>query len=118
LKRLKAGEDFAKLAQENSEDPGSQPRGGDLGWMARGQTPPPFEQAAFALKKPNDISPVVESPFGYHIIQLLERQPAAEIPYEQVKDRLGMMLKQQQAQQQIEARVKELRSKAKVEIYI
>ncbi|HEX9941744.1 MAG TPA: peptidylprolyl isomerase [Thermoanaerobaculia bacterium] len=120
LKRLQAGEDFAKLAQESSDDPGSKPRGGDLGWVARGQTVPipTFENAAFALTKPNEISPVVESPYGFHIIQLLERQQPAIIPYEQVKNRLGMMLKEQQAQQQIASRVRELRGKAKVEIYI
>jgi peptidyl-prolyl cis-trans isomerase C len=118
LKRLEAGEDFAKLAQESSQDQGSRQRGGDLGWVARGETVPSFETAAFALTKPNDVSPVVESPFGYHIIQLLERQQASTIPYEQVKERIGMMLKEQQARQQIEGRVRDLRSKAKVEIYI
>jgi peptidyl-prolyl cis-trans isomerase C len=118
LKRVQGGEDFAKLAQENSDDQGSKPRGGDLSWMTRGQTVPTFEAAAFALKNPNDLSPVVESPFGYHIIQLLERQDASALPYEQVKDRLQAMLKQQQTQQQVEARVRDLRSKGKVEVFL
>ena len=118
LKRLKAGEDFAKLAQESSQDAGSRPRGGDLGLIAPGETVPPFDTAAFALTQPNALSPVVESPFGYHIIQLLERQPASTIPYEQVKDRIGMMLKERQTRQQLDNRVRELRTKAKVEIYI
>src|SRR6185503_18555968 len=73
LKRLKAGEDFAQLAMANSDDTGSKLKGGDLGWVTRGQTPPSFEKAAFALAKPNDLSPVVESPFGFQIVQLLER---------------------------------------------
>src|SRR5262249_22691246 len=51
IKRIKAGEDFAKLARENSEDPGSASRGGDVGWVRKGQVYPEFEQAAFALKK-------------------------------------------------------------------
>jgi peptidyl-prolyl cis-trans isomerase C len=118
LKRLQAGEDFAKLAQENSDDPGSKVQGGDLGWMVKGQTVPSFEQAAFALKKPNDLSPVVESQFGFHIIQLLDHQAPGAIPYEQVKPRITQLLQQQQAQQQLAARVRELRSKAKVEVFL
>lgn len=118
LKRLQAGEDFAKLAQESSDDVGSKPAGGDLGWIVRGQTVPAFDQAAFALTKPNELSPVVESPFGFHVIQLLERQKPGTVPYEQVKDRIAAMLKQQQAQKQVEARVRELRAKGKVETFI
>ena len=118
LKRVQGGEDFAKLAQENSDDAGSKPRGGDLSWVVRGQTAPTFEAAAFALKNPNDLSPVVESPFGYHVIQLLERQDASTLPYEQVKDRLQAMLKNQQAQQQVESRVRDLRTKGKVEVFL
>jgi peptidyl-prolyl cis-trans isomerase C len=119
LKRLKAGEDFAKLAQENSDDPGSKTQGGDLGWVPKGgQTPPAFEQATFALSKPNELSPVVESPFGFHIIQFVERQQAGPIPYEQVKGRIAQLLKEQQAQQQLATRMRELRSKAKVEVFL
>jgi peptidyl-prolyl cis-trans isomerase C len=118
LKRVQEGEDFAKLAQENSEDPGSKPLGGELPWITKGQMVPTFEQASFALKKPNDLSPVVESQFGFHIIQLLEHQDAGTLPYEQVKGRIGQLLQQQQAQQQLAARVRELRSKAKVEVFL
>jgi len=117
LKRIKAGEDFAQLAM-GSDDTGSRLKGGDLGWVSRGQTVPPFEKAAFALSKPNDLSPVVESPFGYHIIQLLERQAAGAVAYDQVKDRIAAMLKEKQTQQQVAARVRELRGKAKVEVFI
>lgn len=118
LKRVQDGEDFAKLAQENSDDLGSKPQGGDIGWVTEGRTVPTFEQAAFALKKPNDVSPVVESQFGFHIIQLQERQAAGTLPYEQVKERIGQLMQQQEAQQQLAARVRELRSKAKVEVFI
>lgn len=118
LKRIKDGEDFAKLARENSDDPGSKPLGGDLSWVARGQTVPPFEQAAFALKNPNDLSEVVQSEFGFHIIQLLERRQPSAIPFEQVKPKIGQFLKQRQAQQQVEAKVKDLRAKAKVETFL
>jgi peptidyl-prolyl cis-trans isomerase C len=118
LKRIQAGEDFAKLAAENSDDPGSKVRGGDLGFVAKGQAPPPFEAATFALTKPNQLSPVVETPAGYHIIQFVERQPAGAIPYEQVKARIGQLIQQQQGQQQLADRVRELRGKAKIEVFL
>jgi len=72
LKRARGGEDFAKLAQEFSSD-GSKDKGGDLGWFGHGDMVPEFEQAAFALK-PGEISNVVQSKFGFHIIKLEERK--------------------------------------------
>ena len=71
--RAGGGEDFAALAAEYSEDPGSAARGGDLGFFGRGRMVAPFEEAAFQLE-PGEVSEVVESPFGYHIIRLEERQ--------------------------------------------
>jgi peptidyl-prolyl cis-trans isomerase C len=118
LKRVQGGEDFAKVAGEASDDPGSKGRGGDIGLIAHGQTVPAFEAAAFALKKPNELSPVVESSYGYHIIQLLERQVPSTVPFEQVKGRIEQMLKQQQVQKLFQVRADQLRAKGKVETYI
>ncbi len=73
LKRVKAGENFEALAKEYSTDPGSKENGGDLGWFGKGRMVPEFEKAAFALQ-PGQVSDIVESPFGFHIIKLEERR--------------------------------------------
>lgn len=117
LKRVQGGEDFAKVATEASEDPSSKVRGGDMSWISRGQTPPTFEQPAFALTKPNEISPaVVESQFGYHILQLVERQAASVVPFDQAKGRITQMLQQKLAGEKLQAKVEQLKKQGKVEV--
>jgi len=86
LKDLNAGADFEKLAKEQSQDPGSAAKGGDLGWVSKGRTVKPFEDAALALSKPGQVSPVISTPFGFHIIKLDDLKPAGTKPFEEVKD--------------------------------
>ncbi len=74
LARIRAGEDFVKLANEFTEDPSGKGNGGDLGWFGRGMMVKPFEDTAFALK-PGEVSGVFETQFGFHIVKLDERRP-------------------------------------------
>jgi peptidyl-prolyl cis-trans isomerase D len=84
LKQAKGGADFAELAKKNSEDSGNASLGGDLGTFPRGQMVKEFEAAAFSMK-PNEISGIVTTQFGYHIIQVLERIPSKVTPFENVR---------------------------------
>jgi peptidyl-prolyl cis-trans isomerase D len=90
---------FAELARKNSQDPGSAEKGGDLDFVTRGAMVKPFEDAMFALKK-GEISDVVESEFGYHIIQLNDIKPGVVPPFEQVRAKIEDEVRSQQATQE------------------
>jgi peptidyl-prolyl cis-trans isomerase D len=111
LKQIKAGGDFAELAKKNSQDPGSAQKGGDLGWVSRGQMVKPFEDAAFSLK-PNEISNVITTEYGFHIIQVQERQPAHLQTLDEVKPAIVLALKSQT----VFDRMQELADKARAEL--
>lgn len=86
LTEIRNGGDFGALAKEHSEDRGSSRSKGELpGWSEKGKLVPPFEEAAYALK-PGEISGLVRSRFGYHIIKLLEKREARQQPFEEVKE--------------------------------
>lgn len=87
LQRLDAGESFATLAEELSEDPASASNGGDLGFFGRDVMAPEFEEATFALEA-GEHSSVVKTPFGYHIIELVDIKPEVATPLEEVRDEL------------------------------
>ncbi|AJP57772.1 hypothetical protein UC34_13855 [Pandoraea vervacti] len=89
--------DFAKLASENSEDPGSKANGGDLGFFARDAMVKPFADAAFSLKSEGEISDVVKSDFGYHIIKLTGIKAAQTKSFDDVKAQLADQYRQQEA---------------------
>ena len=116
LKQLKGGADFAELAKKNSADEGNAKVGGDLGLFGKGQMVGEFERAAFGLQKPGDISDLVETPFGIHIIKLTEKQPEAVMTLEQVKPQLEAFLKNQKRQDLTLTFVKSLRSKGGVDV--
>src|SRR5581483_6727828 len=93
LKQLKNGADFAELAKKNSQD-GTAEQGGDLGWFVRNQMVPEFDSVAFSLK-PKELSGIVTTQFGYHIIQVIEKDPAKLKPFEDVKDDLAKEVRAQ-----------------------
>ncbi len=105
LKRLKGGEDFAKIAAEFSDDPGSKAKGGDLGFFAKGRMVPEFEKAAFSLK-PGELSDVVETPFGFHIIKVDEKKESTLEPLDKVKDKIREKISADRRKAKIEEFVK------------
>ncbi|HSU53482.1 MAG TPA: peptidylprolyl isomerase [Candidatus Dormibacteraeota bacterium] len=117
LKRARAGEDFAKLAKENSDDPGSKDKGGEY-QFARGQMVPEFETAAFSLKT-NQISDIVTTTYGFHIIKLSEKIPAKKIELAKVSPDVKEFLKQEEMkkhQQDLQTYLDKLKKDAGVEI--
>lgn len=116
LKRARAGEDFAKLAKENSAD-GSAAQGGDLGFFPRGQMVPAFDEAAFALK-PGEISGVVTTQFGYHIIKAVEHKDAATVPLTEVSEKVKQYLSNQKKQAKADEFIAGLKQKSKIEVLI
>ena len=96
LKQLKNGADFADLAKKYSDDPGSKTQGGELGWIVRGQMVPPFENASFAMNK-GQMSDLVKSNFGFHIIQVEDKQQAHLKSFAEVRDEIEKAVKDQKA---------------------
>lgn len=105
--RLDAGEDFAALALELSDDPGSKSHGGDLGFFGRGQMIPEFETAAFDAQ-PGDLVGPVKTSFGYHLIEVLEKQPAGKQTQAEATEEIRSLLLTERAQTAAEAKATEL----------
>ena len=113
-KKIVAGGDFAALAKKNSDCP-SNAKGGDLGYFSRGQMVKPFETAAFAMM-PGDVSAVVETQFGYHLIKLTEKKHAETVSYEESRPRIEGYLRQSKAQKALVDYLKTRRDAAKITI--
>jgi len=116
LKRARQGEDFAALASAVSDD-GSKENGGDLGFFSRGRMVAPFEEAAFALQ-PGQMSEVVRTQFGYHIIKVEERKTGRALVFDEAKSQAQEDLTQQRTYERYQQYMAGLRSKAKVEVLL
>jgi peptidyl-prolyl cis-trans isomerase D len=99
LKQLKNGGNFEELAKKNSDDPGSAAKGGELPPFQHGAMVPEFEQAAFALQSKGQLSGLVKSQYGFHIIQLMDKEPEHTKPLEEVRSEIESMKKQQKQSQ-------------------
>jgi peptidyl-prolyl cis-trans isomerase C len=116
LKELKGGKDFAEAAKADSTCP-SKDQGGDLGFFGKGQMVPEFEQVAFALK-PGELSGVVETQFGYHIIKVTDKKGGEPPKLEELKDKIAAFLKGQKTQKTVFEYVTNLKKEAKIENFI
>lgn len=114
LAELKGGADFAKLATEHSTDPGSAAQGGDLGYFGKGRMVAPFEEAAFALNV-GEMSGIVETEHGFHIIKLTDKQAAKTATFEEKKEEIRETVFQEKLSERTSAYVEELRTAAKIE---
>ena len=114
--KIKKGGDFEALAKEYSEGH-SGPKGGDLGYFGRGQMVKPFEETAFALK-PGEVSDVVETRFGYHLIKVVDKKPGTIISYDETKDKIKQFLVQQKSRKQLDLYIEKLKGKAKIERFL
>ncbi|AOY60324.1 MULTISPECIES: peptidylprolyl isomerase [Desulfococcus] len=112
--KLKKGEKFDALAKQYSEDPSSA-QGGDLGYFSRGQMVKPFEETAFAMKK-GDVSDIVVTQFGYHLIQVMDKKPESTTAYDEAKPRIGEHLKREKMIEAINVYIEKLKADAKIEI--
>lgn len=106
---------FADVAKEKSTDLGSGRRGGELGLFGAGRMVPEFEVVAFALK-PGEISEVVKTQYGWHVILVTERKEGSVRPFEQVKAQIKSQMRNQQLQAQVDKYMNELRAKANIQI--
>ncbi len=114
--RIEGGEDFAELAREHSQGP-SAPRGGDLGFFSRGQMVKPFEDAAFALDV-GELSGIVETQFGYHLITVTDKKAASTVAYEEIVRQIKEYIKQQKTSGEFDRYLQELRDSAEIEVLL
>jgi len=113
LGKIEKGADFAQMAQSHSECPSKQ-NGGDLGLFGRGQMVKPFEETAFKLA-PDEVSDIVETEFGFHVIKLLEKNEAYKEEFDAVKDQIVNHLLSEKEQGEFQELIKELRKEATIE---
>lgn len=115
-KQAKAGADFGELARKHSAD-GSAAMGGDLNFLVPGQTVAPFDKAVFSMK-PGEISDVVETEFGFHVIKVMEKRDASMVPFTQISPRIRAFLTDEAKQGRAQAFIEELKKKASIEVLV
>ncbi|HEC97685.1 MAG TPA: hypothetical protein ENI58_05940 [Nitrospirae bacterium] len=115
LKKLKAGANFATLAEKNSIDKGSAAKGGDLGFFGRGQMVPAFEKAVFSMKK-GEISGPVKTQFGYHIIKLTGLKKGQKVSYDKAKESLSKKLLTEKRRAAFDSYIEKLKKSFTVKI--
>ena len=113
--KLEKGEDFAELAKKYSQGP-SGPKGGALGYFKRGQMVKPFEDAAFALEI-NEVSDMVVTTFGYHLILVIDKKPESTMDYEVIKPSIIQYLKQEKTKKEVGRYIEQLRSESEIKLF-
>jgi peptidyl-prolyl cis-trans isomerase C len=116
LEQARGGGDFAELARRHSED-SIAPNGGDTGFFRRGEMAPAFEKAAFALA-PGEVSDMVETPFGVHILRLEERRPARLLPLDEVREQLRDHVRRERMDAAVKKEIDRLRAAAEIVILV
>ncbi|MDP3696180.1 MAG: peptidylprolyl isomerase [Desulfocapsaceae bacterium] len=117
LKKIQAGQDFATLAEEQSDCLRSKKQGGELDFVERGFMPPEFDDIAFSIEKER-ISEVIKTKYGYHILQVLEKDPAGYLSLDQVRDYIKKYLEERYVSRLRLEHVDKLRKEAKIEIFL
>jgi peptidyl-prolyl cis-trans isomerase C len=112
--RVRKGEAFEEVAKDVSQD-GSAAKGGDLGYFSRGEMVPAFDEAAFSLKK-GEVSEIVETRFGYHVIRVEDKRPAGKQPFEEAKPMIMAFLKRKEGKERVKKYVESLKSNAEIEV--
>ena len=116
LQKIRGGEDFAFMAKKYTDDPLSKERGGDLGFIAKGDLGLPEMDAAIFKLKEGEVSPVIETEIGYHIVKMVEKKSPHPLEYEDIKEDLSNYLAQRVFTQKLEKYLKDLRVKASIKI--
>ncbi|REJ34251.1 MAG: hypothetical protein DIU84_07985 [Bacillota bacterium] len=114
IRQLEEGADFADLAREHSTDTVSAENGGDLGWFTRGRMVEPFEEAAFGAEPGAVVGPV-ETQFGFHVIEVLDKKAERTIPFEEAREQIRETLFQQEIQARVGSWLQSLRDQADIE---
>ena len=117
LEKIRTGQDFASLAREHSQDPGNAQKGGEIGYFGRGEMVGAFERAAFALE-PGEVSELVDSPFGFHIIKTTDKRPSRTLTLDEVRPQLEEFLQNQKRQEQTAEFLDLLKNKSTITILI